>query len=187
MAIVDDDLAISVSSITTVLLAPLKWATDNRVDILDHHLSRYLVLVNYHLELLLILVELLIRRNLLGYHLNLVNLRQHEPVLLLCLLLLLLLVLHDLEQLLLGQLLWLILDLVLLRNILLLNRCASWLLDDDVLLLFRLLLSDAHIIFTRHLDLLVLTEVVNLYTIPSLIDSTTSWLDYFTSVLSIFY
>ena len=187
MAIVDDDLAISVTSITTVLLASLKWATDNRVDILDHHLSRHLVLVDYHLELLFILIELLILRNLLGYHLNLVNLRHHEPVLLLCLLLLLLLVLHDLEQLLLGQFLWLILDLVLLRTILLLNRCASCGLDDDVLLLFGLLLSDAHIIFTRHLDLLVLSEVVNLYTISSLIDSTTSWLDNFSSVLSIFY
>lgn len=83
MAIVDNDLAISVTSITTVLLASLlKWATDNRADILDHHLSRYLVLVNYHLELLLILIKLLILRNLLGYHLNLVNLRHHEPVLL---------------------------------------------------------------------------------------------------------
>lgn len=151
MTIVDDDLPAAFSPCTAFLKATLE---DIVVDVLDHHLTWHLVLVNNHLELLLTsvnsLIQLLILRHLLGDHLDLVNLRHHEPILLLRLLLLLLLILHDLDQLLLSQIRWL--NLVLLGKILLLYRCAtSWLLYDHVLLLFGLLLLNNPQIITGYL------------------------------------
>ena len=102
MAVVDNYLAIAITLVP--LEARLKLATDIWAHVLHHHLSGDLVLVNYHLELLLIrvnsLIKLLVLRNLLGNHLYLVNLRHNEAILLLGLLLLL--VLHHLQQLLLS-------------------------------------------------------------------------------------
>ena len=190
MAVVDDYLPVAVTTPgAAIFKAALERATDIGADVLNHHLPRHLVLVDYDLELLLTrvnsLVQLLILRHLLGNHLDLVNLRHHEPVLLLRLLLLLLLVLQDLLQLLLSEFLWLILDLVLLGKILVVYW-GTWLLHDHVLLLFRLLLLSNAYIITGHLQLLVLAEVVNLCTISSLVQPTTTWLDHFSSVLSIF-